>query len=419
MAPMSISGLGPVANALLFIALGFVFGFILESAGFGKSNKLAGQFYFTDSTVLQVMFGSIVVAAILIAWSGALGLIDFERVFVNPTFLGSGVLGGLIMGVGFTIGGYCPGTSLVSMATLKKDGALFVLGAAFGIFLFGETVGQFQHFFAESGNLGRFSLPELFGWDAGVVVFLITVLAIGMFWGSEKLRIIFHGENESDRDAVLKKRTRIAAAVLVGVAFPLLFVQQPSLEKKWGLMTDKQQQLEKREVQIHPAELHKTLKDDTLRVVMYDLSDESDWNRFHLLDAKPLRPEQVKATIPQIKKLPAGTITMLMSHDEVRATEAYKLMVAAGVVNVYILEGGVKNWMAIYANPSQHAAHDAVAQAGEEHQEHSAKAHSEAMMALGDRAPGAAVEPHSHGDEPAFTAKIKLQKKVKLSGGCG
>jgi uncharacterized membrane protein len=51
---------------LVFIVIGFAFGYVLEIAGFGNSKKLAAQFYFTELTVLKVMFGAIVTAMVLI-----------------------------------------------------------------------------------------------------------------------------------------------------------------------------------------------------------------------------------------------------------------------------------------------------------------------------------------------------------------
>jgi len=68
MAPFDLaSSLGPVAYALVFVAIGFGFGAVLEMGGFGDTRKLAGQFYFQDMTVLRVMFTAIAVAAVLIA----------------------------------------------------------------------------------------------------------------------------------------------------------------------------------------------------------------------------------------------------------------------------------------------------------------------------------------------------------------
>ena len=135
-------------------------------------------------TVLKVMFTAIVVAAVLVAGATGFGLLDMSRVWVNPTYLWPGIVGGLIMGVGFVLGGFCPGTSLVAAATLKIDGMLFLLGALVGVWLFGETVGSYETFFISS-NMGRFTLPEWLGLPVGVTVLLVVLMALLMFWGGE------------------------------------------------------------------------------------------------------------------------------------------------------------------------------------------------------------------------------------------
>src|SRR5512137_3229713 len=163
MAPFDLAAsLGPVAYALVFVAIGFGFGAALEMGGFGDTRKLAGQFYFKDMTVLKVMFTGIVVAAVLVALATSFGLLDMSRVFVNPTYLWPGIVGGLIMGVGFIVGGFCPGTSLVSASTLKIDGIVFVLGAITGVWAFGETVGSYWQWFNTSGYYGRLTLMDAF-----------------------------------------------------------------------------------------------------------------------------------------------------------------------------------------------------------------------------------------------------------------
>src|SRR3990170_7179998 len=85
---------------LVFGLIGFGFGFTLEMSGFGDSRKLAAQFYFTELTVLKVMFTAIVTAMVLLFGAVGLGILDFSQVWVNPTYLASGIVGGLIMGVG-------------------------------------------------------------------------------------------------------------------------------------------------------------------------------------------------------------------------------------------------------------------------------------------------------------------------------
>ena len=196
MAPFDLAGLfGETGAYLVYLAIGFCFGFILESSGFGDSRILAAQFYFRRLNVLKVMFTAIVVAMLLIFWSTALGLLDYNGIWVKPTYLWPGMVGGIIMGAGFILGGYCPGTSLVSAATLKIDGMFFLLGFFIGAIFFGETVEYIQRFW-HSGYLGKFTLPELLGVETGVVVFLVACLALGMFLFFEWLRRVVYGDRK-------------------------------------------------------------------------------------------------------------------------------------------------------------------------------------------------------------------------------
>ena len=53
--------------------IGFLFGFVLERAGFGNARKLTAIFYLRDFAVLKVMFTAIVVCLLgLLYWVSAL-----------------------------------------------------------------------------------------------------------------------------------------------------------------------------------------------------------------------------------------------------------------------------------------------------------------------------------------------------------
>jgi len=181
------AAVGPFWVNLFYVLTGIAFGFVLEQAGFGNSRKLAAQFYLTEMRVLKVMFTAIVTAMLLIFWAGVLGFVDYGVLYLNPTHLWPGILGGFIFGIGFVIGGYCPGTALVSVATFKLDGVFFVLGLAAGMFAFGEAIGPFRAFYDQSGFLGDLTLMDVFGLRAGVVVLLVVVMALAMFFAAEKI----------------------------------------------------------------------------------------------------------------------------------------------------------------------------------------------------------------------------------------
>jgi rhodanese-related sulfurtransferase/uncharacterized membrane protein YedE/YeeE len=399
--------LGQYGSYFIYLLVGLAFGATLETAGFGNSKKLAAQFYFKDMTVFKVMFTAIIVAMTLIFLSSAVGLLDYNLIWVPPTYLWPGIVGGLIMGLGFVVGGFCPGTSLVAMATGKIDGVVFVLGVLFGIFMFGETVSGFAVFF-ESSYMGRFTLPEFLGLSYGVVVLLVVVIALLMFWGAEKVEAVVGGESaqKAPRWAVP------AAAALVALAVVSLLIGQPQTEDRWeSIAAEKTVQLDEREVQIVPAELLSLTADIKVKTVLLDVRDERHYNQFHIQGATRLPEDEIVDSARDMIFEPANTVFVVMSNDETNATEAWKKLKAESVPNVYILKGGVNNWIRTYAG-EQFVQERLIRNRENEQPAWRFDA------AIGSRHP--AAEPNPHAFEIEFEPKVKLElKRAPASGGCG
>ncbi len=401
--------LGKPGMYLVFAVIGFGFGFVLESAGFGNSKKLAAQFYFRELTVLKVMFGAIVTAMVLIFITVGLGILDFSLLWVNPTYLASGIVGGLIMGVGFIIGGFCPGTSLVAMVTGKLDGLFFVLGVLFGIFAFGETVEYYWDWWNNAGYMGRITIPEWLGLPYGVVVTGIVLMALFMFWGAEQLEHRFGG-----RDLSKEPRWRRYAAVgLAALAASIIVIGTPTTEQKYArIASTKDAALTSREVQIHPGELLQTMADDTLKAVVLDVRPEAEYNQFHIAGARNVPLAEIPSIIPELQAQQAlNTVFVLASNDEAAATAAWKTLSAESIPNVYILEGGINQWIATFGQGD-----DVIVQMASPSGDDTLCWAFPA--ALGDRFEAADPDPHAW--QLDFIPKIKLQiKRDKSGGGCG
>ena len=161
----SLSAGNREAGLVVGTLIGVGFGFTLERAGFGRAQKLAAQFYGTDLTVLKVMFGAIVTAMLGMVVLSGLGLVDFKAVAdqaTSATFLWPMLVGGLALGVGFIVSGYCPGTSFVAAASGKLDGLAVVGGVIAGQVIYAELEWRpWLAHFHNSGNLGNFYLWEL------------------------------------------------------------------------------------------------------------------------------------------------------------------------------------------------------------------------------------------------------------------
>jgi rhodanese-related sulfurtransferase len=399
--------LGHWGSYVIYALVGIAFGMTLESAGFGNSKLLAAQFYFKDMRVFKVMFTAIIVAMALIFLTTALGILDYNLIWVPPTYLWPGIAGGLIMGVGFIIGGFCPGTSLVGLATGKLDAVMFVFGVLFGIYLFGETIGSYAVFF-ESSYMGRFTLPELFNVSYGSVVISIVVVALILFVVAEKVEAAVNKRPQQK----LPGWSKPAALALVAVAAITLVIGQPSNADRWqSIAAESQAKLDNREVQIAPAELLAYMNDSKIKLIPLDVRDERYYNQFHLRGAVHLPLDSVQDKASDLQMELANTVFVTMSNDEEAATEAWKILKAESVPNIYILEGGINAWLDVYAGNSL-GDDDRVLERENDQLAYRFNA------ATGSR--HKAAEPNPEFFDLKYEPKVILElKRAPTSGGCG
>ncbi|MCM2278149.1 MAG: YeeE/YedE family protein [Oligoflexia bacterium] len=341
MLPVDVTAsLGKTAGYLVFFAIGLGFGASLELAGFGDARRLAAQFYFRNMTVLKTMFTAIVVACVLIFLSSALGLLDFARISVNPTYLWPGIVGGLIMGAGFIIGGYCPGTSLVSAASFKLDGIAFLFGTLVGAGLFGESVSGFSRFWNSSFE-ERLLVSDWLGWSIGATVTGVAVLALMMFYAAEKTEEALRTSRRHVKWLPSNKRYLASGAGLLALALLTWALGQPDPAEKWKLLGSRfEPMLSSREAFVHPLEYDKTANDPALRLVTLDLRPKAIFEAGHRRDARNVQLKDLweGPLVTSLVQLPSQGVVILVSEDEAVAVQAWQWLKAQGVVNLYILE---------------------------------------------------------------------------------
>ena len=171
---------GDEMSLVLAFVLGTGFGFFLERAGFGSARKLAAQFYLYDMSVFKVMFTAIVTALLGVTYLGWIGWLDLSLVYLVPTHLVPQIVGGLVLGVGFVVGGYCPGTSVASLATGRIDGLVYAFGIGAGTLVYAEVYPAIKDF-VNSNDMGQVTLPEVFDLPWGLVVFAVVMIAVAGF----------------------------------------------------------------------------------------------------------------------------------------------------------------------------------------------------------------------------------------------
>lgn len=210
---------------IVAVVLGFAFGFVLERAGFGRATKLAAQFYLTDMTVLKVMFSAIVTAMGGLLVVAGLGLTDLSAIsqsIASWTWIWPMLIGGFVLGAGFIVSGYCPGTAIVSAGSGSVDGMVAFAGVVSGSFVYNlmleiPAVARFH----TSGEIGPAFIHELIGVPAPLVGVAVALMAIGAFVGAEKVEAIMRRrlEGSGPQAAVDQPRPRrFAFATFVTLA---------------------------------------------------------------------------------------------------------------------------------------------------------------------------------------------------------
>lgn len=178
--------ISPAWDNLFAVLLGMGFGFALESSGFSSSRKIIGTFFGYDFVVVKVFFTAAIFASLGLLYLSYLGLLDFSTLYIQPTFMTSAIVGGIIMGIGFAMGGFCPGTSLCAAAVGRIDGLVFFGGMFIGVFMFSESFPLFENMFY-SGSQGAKMINTVFGISPELFTFLLILAAVGMFIGASWL----------------------------------------------------------------------------------------------------------------------------------------------------------------------------------------------------------------------------------------
>lgn len=129
-------------NAIVALVVGFLFAIGLGVAGMTQPQKIVGfldLFGNWDPTLMFVMMGAIGVHIITyrVITNRKTPLLSLQWHIPNKKEITPALIGGsALFGVGWALGGYCPGPAMTSIAAFEYRPFLFVVSMFVGMFLF-------------------------------------------------------------------------------------------------------------------------------------------------------------------------------------------------------------------------------------------------------------------------------------------
>lgn len=120
-----------MTTILLAVLIGFGFGAVLERIGAANPTYIGKMLTLTNLNLAKAILLAIGTGSVLMFGGQMLGLVDVAHMSVKSAYAGV-FIGGLMLGAGWALGGFCPGTGLVAAGAGRRDALFFIAGGLLG-----------------------------------------------------------------------------------------------------------------------------------------------------------------------------------------------------------------------------------------------------------------------------------------------
>ncbi|MCG8688666.1 MAG: YeeE/YedE family protein [Desulfobacterales bacterium] len=130
-------------NIVLAIILGVFFGFALQRVGATNPQNIINMLRLKDFHLMKAIFFAIGISSTLLFLLMTVGVINAGHLSVKSSYIGV-IVGGALLGLGFAVAGYCPGTGITALADGRKDALFFVGGGLLGALIYTMVYGSIK-----------------------------------------------------------------------------------------------------------------------------------------------------------------------------------------------------------------------------------------------------------------------------------
>ncbi|MCC6491258.1 MAG: YeeE/YedE family protein [Candidatus Hydrogenedentes bacterium] len=175
-----------MSDLFLGLITGVIFGFLLQKGRVLRFDKQVGAMRLKDMTIIKFMMSAILVGMVGLYTLRAIGYIELSH---KPMNLGGVIIGGLLFGVGWSIMGYCPGTSVGAIGEGRWHAGFAVLGMIIGAAIYAECYPLMLKTVLAWKDFGKVGLPEAIGVSPWILIPLFWVGTIALFRWFERMKI--------------------------------------------------------------------------------------------------------------------------------------------------------------------------------------------------------------------------------------
>ena len=155
------------------LLVGIVMGALIQRVGASSPKMILAALRLEDLTIIKFMATTIAVGMIGVYALSTIVPMHFD---IKPTYVVGVLAGGLIFGVGFAIGGYCPGTCVVGIGERRRDALFALLGGITGALLFTLVYRLIEAPLIKPMSYGKLTLASLLHLPPLVVALVVAAV---------------------------------------------------------------------------------------------------------------------------------------------------------------------------------------------------------------------------------------------------